>query len=759
LRTTEFLPPANRLAYVAFCVLHAYAYSFNLTSANGLSLEICLLWVILVWNMKKLISRIIRVVLIVTIPFLILTLTELLTEITGGEIGNYVQNNYGISTKTLVYCLAFLLFVSLAYEIYDKFSNAEPTSNNLTDNIEPDIKLLFDSLTERYKNRYESKLDGRFEITLEVNKEPFTVNYQTNKNVDEAFKAINESFNQKGRLLIVGSPGSGKTVLLLKLAIELLGDNCKADQKFPVIFNLASWSPVYAKFEDWLIDVLNAGNGLSKDFARTLLEQNRIIFLLDGLDELARNEVVEIAIEKRAKCLDSLNEYLYMGRKAVICCRREEFAAMQTTTNQDAPVSAKVEVLDMTKSEVKDALNYIVNYKIKDESVLNDKEKDEQKKIENSKASATNLLKIIETNNVFLDVLATPFYFTTALEVFDSEILKEKDFPADEESIKKYLLDKFIESKLKHANKLNEFEKDKVIRHWLSWLAKLMEKKQLVNFELAELQPNLLLSKQKYGFIHVYVSSIIVSLALGIASNLFSLFHSIILQDSFYFIFALVTMVVMIIVMFIVSIFSSIFFGLIGMVYYSIRPDSIKTDDNYRFDFKKLFYVKNWGKAFFGGVIGLITCNVSIIPIAILYSLFSATQAVIPYTQLNSPYKRLRGGTTTKIIFVSFAYIIFIVFLLSVIFLLNFSNPRINLTLVNIFFLMFFTTYPIIFLMTPLFRHLILRLCLYLEGSTPIKYATFLDLAADANILEKDGGHWRFRHQTLQEHFAKSGNE
>lgn len=46
--------------------------------------------------------------------------------------------------------------------------------------------------------------------------------------IGNAFKAINESFNQKGRLLIVGSPGSGKTFLLLKLALELLGDECKA---------------------------------------------------------------------------------------------------------------------------------------------------------------------------------------------------------------------------------------------------------------------------------------------------------------------------------------------------------------------------------------------------------------------------------------------------------------------------------------------------------------------------------------------------
>ena len=56
--------------------------------------------------------------------------------------------------------------------------------------------------------------------------------------------------------------------------------------------------------------------------------------------------------------------------------------------------------------------------------------------------------------------------------------------------------------------------------------------------------------------------------------------------------------------------------------------------------------------------------------------------------------------------------------------------------------------------LTPLFRHFILRLCFYIEDKMPLKYATFLDYAAEARILEKDGGHWRFRHQNLQDYFA-----
>ena len=54
--------------------------------------------------------------------------------------------------------------------------------------------------------------------------------------------------------------------------------------------------------------------------------------------------------------------------------------------------------------------------------------------------------------------------------------------------------------------------------------------------------------------------------------------------------------------------------------------------------------------------------------------------------------------------------------------------------------------------MAPICRHSILRLGLWLEGATPLKYAIFLNSATDARILEKDGG---FRHQNLQAYLAQ----
>ena len=60
---------------------------------------------------------------------------------------------------------------------------------------------------------------------------------------------------------------------------------------------------------------------------------------------------------------------------------------------------------------------------------------------------------------------------------------------------------------------------------------------------------------------------------------------------------------------------------------------------------------------------------------------------------------------------------------------------------------------------TPLLKHLILRVCLTLEGALPLHAASFLNYATDLGILERDGGQWRFRHQILQDHFARRNQD
>jgi predicted NACHT family NTPase len=109
-----------------------------------------------------------------------------------------------------------------------------------------------------------------------------------------------------GRLLILGEPGVGKTTMLLKLAEKLL-DRTKTDSEdpIPVLFSLSSWKDEKQSIKEWLVDQLKDKYGVRKDIGKGLLNNQEIIPLLDGLDELAA--------ERQEKCVIKINDFLHAG--------------------------------------------------------------------------------------------------------------------------------------------------------------------------------------------------------------------------------------------------------------------------------------------------------------------------------------------------------------------------------------------------------------------------------------------------------------
>lgn len=653
------------------------------------------------------------------------------------------------------------------------------------ENVQPDIRRLFTSLKERYQSRYEQKLDGRFEIALEVsesfdgqNPQKFTERYTKDAKVSEAFPAINSAFEKTGRVLIVGSPGIGKTVLLLKLALNLLNKTDLARQEaFPVIFNLASWSSKeYKSFEEWLVAMLVSGYGLSKNFAKTLLHQGRVIFLLDGLDELAREKGTEAAHRERAKCMDSLNDYLQRGRKVVICSRREEFIQMQQRTGQDAPVSAKIEVLNLTEDDIHLALLFAQEDK-------------------GNSASATNLLKIIETDEVFLAVLSTPFYFTIALEVFDKELWTEKDFPTstdeDEqyllyfyrsgfnstriEEIKKYLLQRFVENKLKHSPNTYNFQSEKT-KVWLKWLAERLDR--FTVFELAALRLVDLYTEDETKASKIQWTSYGVSF-LGF--TLFPLFISI-FEDAYRDLGILMCLVIS---------FSFTGSSLLRGSSRNTEIYEIPTEDIISLDLRRFLDWKFWAELITeiisGALLGFIVVvflgilsfgisffnsffhssgerevAISFIPFGLtigaltglFIGIFESLKKVKEFAVLEHPYQRLLGGLSSRLFFSIFIILLSLVAMAGYEFQLRngYLHPHYEIYMTLGMFPLFFVFFTL--LSSPIIRHLILRIDLYRQDKMPLKYAIFLDYAVSLRILEKDGGYWRFRHQNLQEHFV-----
>lgn len=314
----------------------------------------------------KLPSRTIATILLAVALFTISILKDLLIEITGSQIGDYLSRRFRINTPTLVYLLIGILLVTLIFTIYRTLEarnkKGEPQAD--VDDIDNHAKRLRDSLADLYQRRYEQKLDNRLELALEVQAdwnrrraELVKEKFDHIAGVGNAIEVVSGVFAEKGRLLIIGKPGAGKTVLLLKLAVSLLKKPVRsANEPFPIIFNLASWSEEYSRFEDWLEATLQSGYGLSQGFARALLNERRITFLLDGLDELGANEDDKTAIRKRAECLNSLNRALNRGVGVVICCRVDEFMQMKRGSSQDVPVPAVVTIFDLTPHQIRSAL-------------------------------------------------------------------------------------------------------------------------------------------------------------------------------------------------------------------------------------------------------------------------------------------------------------------------------------------------------------------------------------------------------------------
>jgi hypothetical protein len=128
-----------------------------------------------------------------------------------------------------------------------------------------------------------------------------------------------------GALLLLGEPGAGKTTLLLELARELL-DRAARDEALPIpaVFPLSTWAVRRLPLADWLAGELHELYDVSVGFGRAWVAHDRILPLLDGLDEVPR--------EHRGACVAAVNAYQRSRGRAftslVVCSRTEEYRAL-----------------------------------------------------------------------------------------------------------------------------------------------------------------------------------------------------------------------------------------------------------------------------------------------------------------------------------------------------------------------------------------------------------------------------------------------
>ena len=129
-----------------------------------------------------------------------------------------------------------------------------------------------------------------------------------------------------GRLVVLGEPGSGKTMLMVRLVLDLLAAR-PSGGLVPILAPLASWDPSAQDLREWLATRLiidypalagpppAAADGPTR--AEALLSAGLIMPVLDGLDEIPESA--------RAMAIGRINDALRPGGQVLLTCRTRQY--------------------------------------------------------------------------------------------------------------------------------------------------------------------------------------------------------------------------------------------------------------------------------------------------------------------------------------------------------------------------------------------------------------------------------------------------
>lgn len=132
------------------------------------------------------------------------------------------------------------------------------------------------------------------------------------------------------RLVVLGRPGAGKTMLLVRLLLDLLSKEKRSPgDPVPLLVSIASWDPSSESLRAWLaarliIDYQALAQQLPargargrRTLAQAMIDEGLIMMLLDGLDEIPQ--------QSRRLAIQHINEITTAGEALVLSSRVDSY--------------------------------------------------------------------------------------------------------------------------------------------------------------------------------------------------------------------------------------------------------------------------------------------------------------------------------------------------------------------------------------------------------------------------------------------------
>ena len=157
--------------------------------------------------------------------------------------------------------------------------------------------------------------------------------------------------SSKRRLLLVGEPGSGKTMAAYSL-IEYLDETEGAEGRVPLLVNLSAWE-AQETFEAFLVDYLCSSVGYEvpeRAVASAFISSDGYDLILDGLDE--------IPLRLRAHFSERLDEFVrgLAGEVGVVVtCRTQEYEELLAAHATGLGLVQAVEILPLSSEQLDSA--------------------------------------------------------------------------------------------------------------------------------------------------------------------------------------------------------------------------------------------------------------------------------------------------------------------------------------------------------------------------------------------------------------------
>ena len=292
---------------------------------------------------------------------------------------------------------------------------------------------------------------------------------------------VSAIYDATGLLLILGEPGSGKTITLLELARTLL-ERARDDikERVPVVLNLSSWKKEQPLAE-WISTELSEKYWVPRKSARFCLQHDYLLPLLDALDE------VEPLMQ--ADCVAAINAFIdeFTPSGLVVCCRFNEYRWLP----ERLKLNGAIRLEPLSEDKVAEYLT-------------------------RGGPDLATLREAVNTDSVLQELAQTPLMLsimTLASQGTGSEELARQKGDSLEER-RKQIFGLYIEQMFQRKGTSLVFPKEKIIG-WLSWLARKMREHSQSVFLVEGLQPSWLGStaqRAAYGTI--------VALSLGLIFGL-----------------------------------------------------------------------------------------------------------------------------------------------------------------------------------------------------------------------------------------------